>query len=101
MRLCADLGSKFEELEMLQLSLTSAVLESANSILELAKNAKSLWKMQSISERKNLLDMVLSNPVLNGLNVEFNLRKPFDVLVEMKGNTEWRTRQDSNLRPTD
>lgn len=97
----SDRALKYVELEMLQLSLSSAVLESANSILELAKNAKSLWKSQTISERKELLNMVLSNPVLNGVNVEFNLKKPFDVLVEMKGNDKWRTRQDSNLRPTD
>ncbi len=96
-RIRNDRQSVIEQIEVLQLSLTSAVVETVQSVLELAKNAQSFWNSQSVSERKKVLDMILSNPVLNGLNVEYKLKRPFELLKEMKGNTEWRTREDSNL----
>lgn len=52
-------------------------------------------------ERKEALDRVVSNPILNGANVQFNLRKPFGILIEMKQKENWCTRQDSNLEPSD
>jgi hypothetical protein len=89
------------ELEQLQKGLTSAVLDSAKTVLELAKSMKSIWKTMTIQERKEALDRVVSNPILNGVNVQFNLRKPFGVLIEMKQKENWCGRQESNLRPTD
>lgn len=88
------------QLESIQLALTTAVKETCQSVLELAKNAQSLWNSQSANERKKVLDMILSNPVLNGINIEYNLKKPFAILKEMNGNPEWRTLRDSNSRPT-
>lgn len=53
-----------------------------------------------VEEKKKVLDMILSNPVLDGINIQYDLKKPFAILKEMKGNDEWRTRVDSNHRPT-
>ncbi len=88
-----------DQLETLQKGLTSAVMETAKSVLELGKSAKSLWKESAPEERRNLLDKLLSNPILDGLNIQFNLKKPFAVLVQMKENEKWCTRRDSNSRP--
>lgn len=96
-RIRADRDSLYQQIEEKTLSLTSAVVESCKSVLELASQAKSLWNSIPASERKKVLDRILSNPVLNGVNVEFNLRKPFRILKEMRGDTEWCARQDSNL----
>lgn len=87
------------QLEQLQKGLTSAVLDSAKTVLELAKSMKSIWKGMTIQERKEALDYVVSNPILNGVNIQFNLRKPFGVLIEMKQKEKWCDRKDSNLRP--
>lgn len=87
----------YGRIEELQLGLSSAVIETCKSVLELAKDAKSLWNDQPAIERKKVLDRILSNPVLNGVNVEYTLRKPFAILKEMKGNSEWCAQQDSNL----
>ncbi len=53
------------------------------------------------TERHGLLNEVVSNPVLDGPTLRFDLKKPFAVLVKMKGKEEWRTRSDSNARPPD
>lgn len=35
--------------------------------------------------------MILSNPVLDGLSVRYDLKKPFAVLAEMKHSEDWCT----------
>lgn len=81
-------------------TIADAGMETAKSILELATNAKLLWKRLQPIERRNLLERVLSNQVLDGLTVRFDLKKPFLWLVENHEMSEWRTREDSNLRPS-
>ncbi len=78
-----------DQLETLQKGLTSAVMETAQTVLELATSAKSLWKQGTPEERRNFLDKLLSNPILDGVNVRFTLKKPFAVLVQMTENVEW------------
>jgi len=53
------------------------------------------WNSQSVNERKKVLDMILSPPVLTGVNIQLNLKRPFEILKEMKGNSEWRALRDS------
>ncbi len=88
-------------LEKANLAIHDASCETAQSILELATNAKTLWLSRSAVERREFLSKILSNPVLEGLSVRYELKKPFEVVAKMSGNEEWRTRKDSNLRPLD
>ena len=85
------------QLRALQRSLTDSVYETCKTVIELAIHAKSLWITQSPEERKKVLDMILSNPTLNGTNVQYDLKKPFALLKEMSGDLKWRTGQESNL----
>jgi site-specific DNA recombinase len=87
------------QLAALQKSLTSAVMETAKSVLELATSAKSLWISRSAYERREFLNKVLSNPILDGLTVRYELKKPFAVLLKMNENDNWCSRQDLNLQP--
>jgi hypothetical protein len=64
-------------------------METAKTVLELATSAKSLWISKSPQERRELLDLILSNPILDGLTVRFELKKPFAVLVKMSEKEEW------------
>lgn len=58
-------------------------METAKSILELAKNATSLWKSMEVEERKEMLNELLSNPVLNAVNIEYKTKRPFEILSPM------------------
>lgn len=84
------------QLEALQKSLTSAVMETAKSVLELAISAKSLWITKSPQERREFLNMLLSNPILDGLTVRFTLKNPFAVLLKMNETKEWCPGRDLN-----
>lgn len=95
-RILSNRDSLVEQLEAHQKSLTSAVLETAKTVLELATSAKSLWITKSPQERREFLDLILSNPILDGLTVRFELKKPFAVLVRMVENVDWCPGLDLN-----
>jgi hypothetical protein len=42
-----------------------------------------------VEERKELLNELLSNPVLNGVNIEFKIKKPFEILSQMASFNNW------------
>jgi len=52
--------------------------------LELAKDMESNWKEATPSDRVVLLTNVSSNFLLDGLNVRYDLKKPFAILSEIK-----------------
>jgi site-specific DNA recombinase len=51
-------------------------------LLELAKNAFSLYVRQSGMEKRRLLDFLLSNCTLKGGKVSYDYKKPFNTLLE-------------------
>lgn len=81
--------------------LDDAHMETVKSTLELAKRAKLQWAERSAVEKRRFLELVLSNSVLDGESVRYELRKPFALFAEMNGSSSWRTRHDSNMRPPD
>lgn len=87
-----------KELERANLMISDVTCENAKTILELATNAESLWKRRSPLERRDFLEKLLSNYALDGVNVRYELRKPFKILSEMWQNEDWRRRADSNRR---
>ncbi|MHB8792903.1 MAG: recombinase family protein [Thermoleophilia bacterium] len=90
-------------------------IESGVRILELAKKAASLYKLQDMSKKRQLLEFVFSNSTwMNGKLIP-NYRKPFDLLAvsnathaekkasstqEVAISEAWCPEKDSNLRPT-
>lgn len=77
-------------LEAANADIDGAYLQTAQSILELAKEAKSLWLSRSAHERLDFLKLVLSNQELDGVTVRYELKKPFAILSKMKEVSEWR-----------
>jgi DNA invertase Pin-like site-specific DNA recombinase len=59
-----------------QQEVTGAVLVTARKILELAKKARELYLQRSAKERRDFLNKILSNPVLDGVSVRYELKKP-------------------------
>ena len=85
-------------LEKAQLHINDVTGETFKSILQLATDAKSLWKNQSDVERAGLLKKLLSNQELDGSTVRYQLILPLRVLLDMKGNSNWRRERDLNPR---
>ncbi len=84
----------FDLLQDTQGQVDGAYLVTAQRVLELAKNAKSLWEGRSPEERRDLLAKLLWNPVLDGRSVRYDLKKPFRVLHEMREKENWRGGRD-------
>lgn len=82
----------------LERNIGNVKLETVESTLQLAKDAKRLWENRSDAEKVKLLEVILSNQRLNGVTVEYILKKPFYILSEMSRDLNWRRRWDLNPR---
>lgn len=69
---------------------------AAQDVFELATNAKTLWNSGSIEQRMKILKSLCSNPKLNDVNIEFDLKKPYVTLSEMREKESWRSQGDLN-----
>jgi len=70
-------------------------------LLELAQVAHSLYVSQEPHEQRKLVDVVLSNCRMNGASVEFDVRKPFDLLVDAGKFEILRGGRDSKTKSVD
>lgn len=86
----------FDKLQAAEGEADDAYLVTAARVLELAKDAKTLWEGRSPAEQRDLLARLVCNPRLDGRTVRYDLRKPFAVLAQMHGEGGWRPRRDSN-----
>lgn len=93
-RLRQDRDIYRNELERLQNQSRTYFRETAQSTLELASSAKSLYLSRSPEEKREFLEKLLSNPTLDGQSLRYDLRKPFGVLAKMALTSEWRTLVD-------
>lgn len=90
-----------DQINALQAQASGSYRETALTTIELCKEAKSLYLSRSAIERADLLKKLVSNPRVNGANIEFDLKKPFGILAEIAKSENWRGREDSNHRPPD
>lgn len=94
--------------EQIQISLKLSALKETNSsymqdgirLLEIANKASELFKMMPNHEKRELLKLVLQNPRLNDVTIEYDFEKPFDLLTNMTILEKWRSERDSNPRPS-
>lgn len=60
-------------------------------LLRLSKDAPRLFKQASIEQKRSLIDMVLSNLRLDGEQLLWELKKPFDSMAFCSKNSNWLT----------
>ena len=65
----------------------------------LANKASEIFESSKTSEKRELIAFVFSNLKLRGAKLEFELKKPFDMMVNLSTRAEWLPGKDSNLRP--
>lgn len=75
-------------LEEGQRAVDGTYLITAQRILELATRAKFLWNSAPAVERRELLEKLLQNPVLDAATVRYEMKKPFRVLASRPRNGE-------------
>ena len=63
-------------------------------------HAKKLFEVADVSEKCQIVSLILSNLQLDGKNLIFNLKEPFDKLVSSsKGSYGWRN--NTTIEPCD
>ncbi len=87
----------FEKLKLMNSAIYDEAAETAKSIVELSKDAKRLWDQRSFDEKVDFLKMLLSNPKLDGLNIEYDLKKPFQNIMNLSENEKWWPEVDAFL----
>ena len=74
--------------------------EEGIRIIETLKNAYWLYKRQNNSEKRKMLNYLLSNVTLNGEKVSYDYNLPFSYFVNFDSCRKKYARRDSNARPS-
>ena len=65
---------------------------------QLLSKAYELFECSKTDQKRRLINFVFSNLKLNGEKLEYTLRKPFDLMVNLEGCPSWRRGRDLNPR---
>ena len=68
-------------------------------LISLASKSYELFKSSKTEEKRQLIKFVFSNFEIDGKNIEFSIRKPFDKLLNLSKGQIWLRLSDSNQRP--
>ncbi len=69
------------------------------NLLNICSRAPELFESSKVEQKRQLINFLLSNLKLRGKTLEFELKKPFEVLINLqncKNRSEWLGREDSN-----
>ena len=75
-------------------------LENTRFILELAKNATTMFQTGNAEKKRRVLDLLISNCSYKGGNIDVELKPAFEIILDMAKTGNWCARLDSNQRPT-
>ena len=67
----------------------SCYLENVNLILELSKQAVTLFKKQNATQKRRLTSMLVSNCSYKDGNFDVPLKKPFAMIMESAKSGKW------------
>lgn len=71
------------------------------AMLNLAAESHSLFKSSTTAQKRQLVNLVFANLRLKGATLCYELKKPFDRMLNLTNCMEWRARKDSNPQPSD
>ena len=94
-----DLNDKRIQLEALQ-NTEQKYYEEGVRIIETLKNAYELYIQQPVSEKRKMLDYLISNVTLEGEKVSYNYNLPFSYFVNFSKSNKKYAWRDSNARPS-
>ena len=75
--------------------------DNIQKIMEIAHNASATLLSSKIDKRREILNLVLSNLTLQGDQLRWEYKKPFDIMHQTAKNQTWLGMRDSNPRSRD
>lgn len=68
-----------------------------SQVVSLSQRMGEIFDGSDVAEKRAILNFVLQNPVVNDKKLEFTLRKPFNLVLELAAHPIGLREQDSNL----
>ena len=65
------------------------VNECIDKVLNFGENSFNIFKSVKTDEKRKILNLIFSNFILDGKNVEISMRKAYNLLSEIGGCIEW------------
>ena len=59
------------------------------TVFSVAKRAEEIFLSSEVEEKRQLLNFLLQNPVVNGKNLYYTMKSPFNVLLNIDTVTDW------------
>jgi len=59
------------------------------TVFTIARNAKKIFDSSETHEKRAFLNFILQNPVVNGKNLEFTTKKPWNLVLELASTPTW------------
>lgn len=73
---------------------------TANMVLSLAQKAEQIFESSEVMEKRQLINFLLQNLKLQGKKLLFELKRPFNTVLQANKCSTLLRGQDSNLQPT-
>ena len=77
----------------------ASYVEKGVQLMELARQAPMLFKSMTPDEKREIVNLVLSNPRIENGSLRYDFKKPFSMFVNVTDLEKWRSGRDSNPRP--
>ncbi len=74
-------------------------LEESSNLINLCRQADSLFLQGNVEQKQTLVNSVASNLYLKDGNIGWDYKKPFEILIEGRESQDWLRGWDSNPRP--
>lgn len=74
---------------------------TSQCILQLVSQTKELFESSEVEQKRQLIKLLLQNLCIKGENMLWEVKKPFDLILNLVDSSEWCAQQDSNLQPTE
>ena len=71
------------------------------ALLDFISGAGKKFKNSTTEQKRYLINFIFANLELKGTTLCYYLKKPFDQMLDLTDCKLWRTREDSNSRPSD
>jgi len=59
------------------------------TVLSMARRAKAIFESSEPNEKRAFLNYLLQNPTVNGKKLEYTIRSPFNLALELAGSPNW------------
>jgi len=58
-------------------------------VLSISRRAKEIFESSEPNEKRAFLNYLLQNPTVDGKNLEYTIRSPFNLALELADNPNW------------